>query len=407
MSRSPVIPFNPFAPPSLDDPYPALEEARRQASVFFNPVLEMWMVTRYADVISVVRDPRRFASHDTVRYPHDLSPRTRALLATGYEEMSILVNDDPPFHTRMRGLVGNAFLPERIRALEPRIRAITTELLDRLAGEREADLVARLAWPLPVRVIGAMSGVPEDDMTKVKAWSDDWMLLCLGRIPEEQQLAHAEGVLAFQRYTTALVEARRREPQDDITTSLVQARFEGGELSTPEIAVFMMGLLLAGHETTTNLIANTLLHLLRAPAILDEVRRDASLIPAAIEETLRFDPPIQGMIRTVRAPATVGGVELPEGARMFLSYAAANRDEAEFTEPDRWNPRRAASERHLGFGHGIHFCIGAPLARLEARVALEQILARLPDVRLAPDHTIAYVPNLLHRGPRSLRVAWG
>jgi cytochrome P450 len=406
VSEAPVIPFNPFVSPGLEDPYPALAEASKTAPVFFNPVLDSWMVTRYADVISVVREPKRFASHDTVRYPGDLSPRTRELLATGYSEMSILVNDDPPFHTRMRGLVRKAFLPERIDALGGRVRAITAELVDRFAGDGEADIVERLAWPLPARVICVMSGVPESDLHKVKGWSDDWLLLTLGRLPEEKQLACAEGVLAFQRYLTEIVEARRREGRDDITTSLVQATLDGERLSTPEVVMFMAGLLLAGHETTTNVIANTLLHLLREPDRFRAVVEDRDLVPAAIEESLRFDPPVQGMMRTVREPSAVGAVTLPAGAKLFLSYAAANRDPAAFTDPDRFDWRRAASERHLAFGHGIHYCIGAPLARLEARIALEHIIERLPGLTLVPDQVLEYVPNLIHRGPRRLRVRW-
>ncbi|MCY1021042.1 cytochrome P450 [Pyxidicoccus sp. MSG2] len=407
MSTPPPAFSSRFEPRYVDDPYPLYARLRQEAPVQFSEDMHLWVVSRYEDVKTVLLNPGDFLSANAFRNPVPPAPEVLAALAEGYPQVPALVDDDPPNHTRMRVIVTKALAPHRVSAMEPRVRAIAAELVDAFAREGRADLVGRLAFPLPARVIGAIMGLPDSDLERLKSWTEDLSTLSAGNAPVPRQVECARGLVAIQKYLAGHIAERRRAPKDDLISALIEARHEDTPpLSDVELISLLSMLHFAGHETTANLLGNAVVMLLQSPELLVALRRDASRIPAAIEEALRFDAPVQGMMRTTRRAVTLGGVEVPEGARLLVLYASANRDAAAFHEPDRAQPRRSDVGRHLGFGLGIHHCIGAPLARMEVRIALELLLERLPGLRLAPGNPLLYVPNFLHRGPRRLLVEW-
>lgn len=405
MSNAPVREFDHLTPPLLDDPYPLYEQLRREAPVTYNPAFQMWFVSRHEDVLAILRDPARFSSAHILDPIEAHTPEVRAVLGADAGVYPLLASD-PPLHTRVRSLAGKAFSSQRLAALEPRIRAIATELIDAFAADGEADLVARFAEPLPIRLTGELFRIPVADMERIKRWCDDETVFLMAPLPPERRVELAHSVAAYRRYLRGLIEQRRAEPGDDLVSELIQARI-GGEspLSTEEIVGTLCVLIFAAHLTTTNMLGNALLHLLRREGAWQRLRESPALIPGALEESMRFDAPVQGLSRTVTEDCEVGGVKLARGARLFVLFASANRDPACTPDPDRFDLERAPTQ-HLAFGRGPHFCIGAQLARMEGAIALELLTRRLPDLRLAGDEPPGYLPNLVHRGPGSLRVTW-
>jgi len=396
-----------FEPQYVEDPYPLYARLREQAPVQYSPELQLWVVSRYEDVKAAVGNPEDFRSANAFRNPVPPAPEVLAALAEGYPQVPALVDDDPPNHTRMRAIVGKALAPHRLSAMETPVRAIARQLIDAFRDDGHADLVEQLCFPLPARVIGAILGLPDSDLPRLKRWTEDLATLSAGNAPVPRQVECARGLVSVQKYLAGHIAQRRREPRDDLISALIEARYEDTPpLSDVELISLLSMLHFAGHETTANLLGNLLVWHLREPPRLAALRDDPGLLPRAIEETLRLDAPVQGMMRTTARAVTLGGVEIPEGARVLVLFASANRDPDVFQAPDQGHPRRSDLGRHLGFGMGIHYCIGAPLARLEVRVAMELVLEKLPGLRLAPDSPILYLPNFLHRGPRRLRVEW-
>jgi cytochrome P450 len=264
----------------------------------------------------------------------------------------------------------------------------------------------RFAFPLPMTVVADLLGVPREDMPRVKAWHDDWMVLFTPGAPLARQLDAARSVVAYQRYYAALIEDRRARPRDDLTTALAEARVEGESFTMAEMISHMMILLSAGHETTTSLVGHLVMQLLRQPEQWRAIDAEPGLMGPAIEEAVRFYSPVQMEPRVTTQAVELGGVSLPRGARLHLLYGAANRDPEVFPDPDRYDIRREHPTRHVGFGWGIHFCIGAPLARLETRVALEVLRERLPGLRTSPGFAPEYVPDFYFRHLKHLKIAW-
>lgn len=406
MSNAPVREFDHLTAPLLDDPYPLYEQLRREAPIAYNPAFQMWFVSRYEDALAVLRDPVRFSSAHILDPIEEHTPEVRAVLGDDHAGVYPLLASDPPLHTRVRSLVSKAFTPQRLAALAPRIRAIATELVDAFAAEGQADLIERFAVPLPIRVTGELFRIPVADMERIKRWCDDETLFLMAPLPPERRVALASSVAAYRSYLRGLVEQRRAEPGDDLVSELIQARADGETpLGTDELVGTLCVLIFAAHLTTTNMLGNTLLQLLRRDGAWQRLREAPALIPGALEESLRFDAPVQGMSRTVTEDCELGGVTLPRGARVFVMFASANRDPACAHEPDRFDLERAPAQ-HLAFGRGPHFCIGAPIARMEGCIALELLTDRLPGARLAGDTPPGYSPNLAHRGPGSLHVTW-
>lgn len=399
--------FNPLAPDQLEDPYPVYARARREQPVFHARLLDAWVVTRYADVAAVLRDPARFSSVGSLEAKTTLPPEATAVLRAGYLEFQSLVQSDPPDHTRVRNVFNKALSPPRINALEPFVRAVADELLDGFAGDGEADLVDRFAFPLPGIVIGRLLGVPRDDVPQLKQWSNAKQVLLSATESPERLAACAHEFLALQRYFIEHLERRAAAPRDDLLTLLVPAALGGSAPLTMQEAVCnAIDLLAAGHETTTDLIGNGLALLLAHPEALARLRAAPDLWPDALDEMLRFDAPVRGLFRRLTAPAEVGGVALPAGARLFLLYGSANRDEDAFPRADTFDLGRRSPTPHLSFAKGIHFCVGNALARLEGRVAFERLLARLPNPRRHPSQPAQRRPYVLLRGFEHLPLSW-
>lgn len=402
--------YNPLEAPLLDNPFPFYERLRQQEPVTFAPAFHLWLVSRYQDVMAVLRDTRRFSSRDILRPPVGIPPELLQLLEeSGYSPDYPLLGDDPPAHTRIRNLAGKAFSPTSVNAMEPRIRAIARAHVDAMvSGNTRADIVSALAWPLPMDVIAELLGIPAADREQIRKWIEDEKHFFVPHLPPDALRAAVEGVAAFRRYLRATIEQRQQHPQEgDFLSTLIQARIEGERpLSTVELANLLSVFVFAGNETTTNLISAALLHLLSRPGLWQELRADPATIPNALEEVLRFDAPVMGMMRTATEATQVGGVEIPAGARLMLLFASANRDESVFEQAGRFDIHRPNANRHLGFGHGTHYCMGAPLGRLEARIALELLVERLPNPRLVEGEPITYLPNIIHRGPQRLVLEW-
>ncbi len=398
--------YNPFSPDQTADPHPMFARARREMPVFYSAPLNMWIVTRYDDITAILKDPVRFSSAESLRIHTPLTPEALAVLQERYAGGGALVNDDPPAHTRHRALVNKAFTPRRVAEMEPHICQIAQELIEAFVHDGQADLVRQFAYPLPMIVICELIGVPRSDMDLVKQWCDEWNALMSGRVSSEGQITGARAIVALHHYFVSLLEQRAQTPQKDLATGLVEARMEGeSSVTVPEMANLLFSVTFGGHETTTKLISNAVALLLSHPEQWQALRANPSLAPNAVEETLRWDCPLLGMLRTTTEEVEVAGQRLPKGANVMLMFASANRDEQHGVQPDSFDIRRKPSD-HLSFGRGIHYCLGAQLARLEGRIALEMLAQHLPTLRLQPGRSLVYAPNLVLRGLQSLPVTW-
>jgi cytochrome P450 len=386
-------------PATLPDPYPVLARLREASPVAeFDGALVV--VGRHADCASVLRHPNASSQRGTsLLAPAD---RRRA------RERPSFLSLDPPDHTRLRRLVSKAFTARRIAGLEPRIRAITGELLTAAATAGQLEVVSQLAYPLPVRIISELLGVPVEDYPRFAGWSARLAYSLqpgFGFTPEEAQARAEAADLAsaeFAVYFRELIAVRRAQPQPDLLSALISAEDSGDQLSADELIATCVLLLVAGHETTVGLIANAILALLRHPGQLALLQAHPELAASAVEETLRYDAPVQLTSRVAKGGMQVGTVTAPDRALVMLLLAAAGRDPEVFPDPDRFDIRRGASN-HLAFATGPHFCLGAPLARLEATIALGEVARRVIAPELAPDG-LSYKPNMNLRGPDRLVV---
>jgi cytochrome P450 len=400
--------FNPFYGAQLDDPYPMFARARRDEPVFYSELLKMWYVTRYDDIVAVVRDPDRFSSAEAINVPVDYTPATQHAIAASFLSHGSLTDNDPPSHTKIRRLVNKAFTARQVADLNTRIRTIANNLIDDFVSDGHAEFVHQFSFPFPMRVILTMLGAPEDDLLKLKQWADDWVMLLLSvQLTPEQQTETIGRLLQSQDYWTDLIEQRRAQPREDLLSDLIQASQATSEpMGLLQMVNLCSTLTLAGHETTTNLLGNCLYRLLSLPDQWRLVHEDRANIPRALEETLRRDTSVHALMRTTTEPVELNGVQLPTGARLALLFASANHDEAYFPDPTRFDLHRADSKSHLAFGHGIHHCIGAPLARLEGQISLELLIERLPGLHLTPSQKVSFVANPIHRGIKELKIEW-
>ena len=394
------VAYNPLSPRMARNPYPHYAELRARDPVHRSRLLDAWVFSRHADVDAILRDFRRFSNDQRKRDPR-LRRRRRSL---PLPEPTILFLD-PPDHTRLRSLVNKAFTPRAVTALETRIRGMAGALLDEAGDPAGFDLMEALANPLPVMVIAEMLGVPPEDRAQFKTWSNQRARILEPTVSgRELQIAQQAG-RSLDACFRKIIEARRAEPRDDIISALVHVEEAGDRLTEREMLGMLRLLLVAGNETTTNLIGNGVLALLRHPEQMRALRDDPGLIPMAIEELLRFDSPVQATLRLVREDCEVNGFPLRRGDNAVLLNGAANHDPAAFDEPDRLDVRRG-EVNHVAFGRGIHYCLGAPLARLEGRIAIEVLLERYPALRLLSDRP-AFRSSIVLRGLDALPVAAG
>lgn len=369
--------FLPHSPAEIPQIYAWFEQMRAGQPVFHSEQFPLWQVFRYNDVQEVLTNYSHFSSQDTFE---------------GFLQ-DTLITKDPPAHRKLRNLVNLAFTPRAVARLSDRVTQITQELLDAVKAEGTMDIVSDIAFPLPAKVIAEMLGVPAEDWDIFRRWA----LLSGG---ENQASSEQTGQPQrnmreeMNSYFSHLLEARRREPREDLITALSVAEIDGERLSEQELVSFCFLLLAAGQETTKNLIANTILCLTDHPEALARLQREPELMPTALEEVLRYLPPVWFLFRRTIQEVELGGQRIPAGQAILAWTASANRDAAQFPEPDRFDIMREPN-RHLAFGHGIHFCVGAPLARLEARIALPMILEQLRDLKRVEDVPIAIRTGLV------------
>lgn len=416
------IRFDPFSEEHRIDPYPAYAELRRHAPAYRVEKPGAWAISRYADVAFVLRHPELFSSSamqtmmtsgftggsgtpglglagaDAARFAELL--RTLPVSIADVLGSRSLIASDPPRHGALRNLVNRGFTPRRIAELEPRIRAIARASLAAVQEKRELDLVADFAVPLPVTVIAELLGVEPERTADFKRWSDCTVAGATGTGAGIRPETMLEAFAELSTYMIGVIEQRRAEPKEDLISTLIRAENGEAGLTPLEVVMFTLLLLVAGNETTTNLLGNTMLALLAHPAELDRVQRDPALIPALVEEALRFDGPIQFVFRTATQDVDLAGARIPAGATVMPLIGSANRDDAQFEGADRLDVSRN-TQGHLAFGVGIHFCLGASLARLEARVALEELLAHFVRFELT-EPRLEYVDSFLVRGPKRL-----
>jgi cytochrome P450 len=400
--------YDPFSEPLLSDPYPYFADLRRGAPVFYAEAVDHWVVAHHDDVKAVLLDPESYSAANTITPIYPLSDRAQRVLREGaWNQRPALGNNDPPGHARFRRNVHRAFTPRRVALLEPFIRRFVEAALDRVEPLGRCDLMAELLYDLPAFVILELLGIPDEGVALVREAAANRVVFVWGRPTAEEQERLAEAMVRFWGYLREIVDERVAEPRDDLTSDLVRVRAGDDEIFTlDEIASVLFAFLTAGHETTSSLLGNAARRLLEHAGSWAAIASEPARIPNAVEEVLRFDSSVVAWRRRTRRPVQIRGVEIPEGAQLLLLLGSANHDEEVFPDGERFDIGRANAGAHLSFGHGIHFCLGAPLARLEAATALEILARRLPALRLVADAALEFIPNTSFRGPLELHVEW-
>ncbi|HSK88820.1 MAG TPA: cytochrome P450 [Anaerolineales bacterium] len=386
------------------DPYPFYAQLRDQDPVHWDEEHGFWVLTRYADIASVYQNPR-FSRAQGLRSGFERLPEYEQTIAEPVYRCfaKTMFYSDPPYHTRLRGLVNSAFTPAAVERMRPYVQQTVDALLDTVQNTGKMDAIHDFANPLPILVIAQMLGLPAEERGQFKRWSDD-LFAILGGVPHAPELMEdaARSLTALTEYITELSEARRKHPRPDLLTALVEATQAGEKLTQDELVANMIILLSAGHETTINLIGNGLLALLQNPDQRQKLRDQPDLVDSAVEEMMRYDNPVQISYRSAAEDVEIGGKCIRKGQLVNSILAAGNRDPERFSEPDRFDIRRDEG-RHLGLGLGIHFCLGAPLVRLEAQTAFTAILRRFPELSLATEN-LEWQEHPIFRGVKSLPV---
>ncbi|HEV3472082.1 MAG TPA: cytochrome P450 [Actinomycetota bacterium] len=392
--------FDPLAPKTHADPYPIYAALRAEGPVHRTP-RDAWLVLAYEPAVAILRDHDRFSvEHSKYRKQRDdapLGPTERGL-------ENIMLFKDPPDHTRLRTLVNKAFTPRIVERLRTRIHEIVDELLDAAADRGEMDVISDFAYPLPVRVIAEMLGVPAEDRDRFKQWSRGVAPILDPDIDAETFTSVAESGLYLAAYFDELVQKRRAEPKADLVSELIAAEDQGEKLTEEELRATLILLLVAGHETTMNLIGNGLYALLRNPEQWQRLVEDPSLSRTAIDELLRYDGPVHLTARTATSDVEIGGTRVEAGEMCVVVLGAANRDPEQFPDPDRLDVGRSPN-KHLAFSAGGHFCVGATLARVEGQIAFETLVRRFPNIALASEE-VRYRPTVTLRGLEALPVTF-
>lgn len=406
-----------FDPATQEDWYPAYRVLREEQPIYRIPDTNLYVLTRYDDIIQVVRDPKLFSVLGEVhggdlliKHPEarDYYKKHGLGRETGVGRWSPL-SSDPPDHRRYRALVDRFFQGRPLAGTRGLIERLVDELIDGFAKDGEVEIVSAFAEPLPVTVITTLLGLPLEDMPQLKKWSAAWAAPFARGLTLEQEMDVARQGVDFQNYIKQVADARRSNPRDDIISHLVQAKFDGERpLTDHEIASIVDHLYIGGNETTTFAITSGMWLMLREPAIYRDLLADPSRIPTFAEEVLRLESPTQGLYRTATADAEIRGVPIPKGSTVHLRFAAANRDEAVFPDADRLKLDRPNASRHLAFSQGEHHCPGAGLSRLEQVIAYERLLERLPDLSLTPGRNdFTHIPGFVLRALKQLHLSFG
>jgi cytochrome P450 len=388
------------------NPYPLYQQIRSTDPVHWDEPMGFWVLTRYADIVTALRDSRFSKAQGMAvalnRLPEAEQETARPLYDLFSKQM---LYADPPYHTQLRGLVNKAFTPRMVEKMRAHIQQIVDELLDAVQDHGRMDVIWEFAYPLPMTVTMELLGLPPEDREQFKKWSDDFMAI-IGVVRREAHLMEKarQSLVEFADYIGNLQEQRRQHPQDDLLGALFSVEEEGNKLSHEEVVANSILLLAAGHETTTNLIGNSVLALLRHPDQMQKLKDDPALITTAVEELLRYDNPVQIMWRLATEDLEIGDKRINQGQMVNFVVGAANRDPVQFPNPDRLDLSRLEN-RHAGFGFGIHFCLGAPLARLEGEIAINTVLRRLPNLQLETE-ALEWQESPTFRGVKALPVAF-
>lgn len=405
--------FNPFSPAAQQCPHLYYRLMQEQAPVFHPEGTDLYMITKNEMVVPILRDTQTFSNRfgSAGEAPNaEVVERIKEVLANGWPQVPTMLTIDPPYHTRYRGTVAPYFTPRRMAELREPVEAIVTRLIDQLP-EGPCNFVTAFAVPLPIEAIAQVLNVPSDRMDDFKRWSDDSIANIGTVITDDRRVEAYRGIVEFQQYFAAQLERRRTEPADDLLTDLVNAQIDTDPLpdGTPgpkralemaEMLSIVQQLLVAGNETTTKSLTEGAMLLATHPEVWEKLKADpAGYAPLVTEEVLRLSTPTQGMFRLVTKDTELAGVQIPKGARLVVVYAAANRDPSVWgDDPDRFDPDRPNIKEHLAFGKGIHFCLGAPLSRLELNAAFEQLARRLDSIELLESNDLRYHPSFMLRG---------
>jgi len=402
-------------------PYPIFAELRAESPVHYSDKLGAWVCTRYDDIKTVLHDTDRFSSAmptgpsnlgeimadamaELSRDPSMAEVFKKVMSNRG--QAAVLLNADPPDHRRQRLSVNKAFRPARLRGMEPMIEEVTARLLDDVVPAGRMEVVSEFAVGLPMTIIAKALGVGESDLGTFKRWSDDLVMPVGNHHPSVEQVrGYLRSSTEFTDFFGDMLEQRKADPQEDIISDVATAEVNGQELTEAEKLSMLQQFLVAGNETTTKLLTNIVHHLTTDAHLEQQLRDDPSLIELAVEEALRIEAPVGGLFRMAKVDVEVGGHSVKAGDHVWVLFAAGNRDDDQFEDPDAFDACRANVRDHLAFGHGEHFCIGAQLARSEAKIAVEQILARMTNLRLIDDHpSFEYEDTFVLRGLKALHV---
>lgn len=400
--------FDPQSEQFIEDPYQPYGLIRDTAPIVRVESAGGWIVTGRHETLEVMSDPVRLTSRTNLDGAYPFAPACRKILDDSFFFHVSLFNMAPPEQTEFRAFVGDYFSPRSIRRLEPSIRSQAEAIVQSFAGDGNAELMQQFALPFPAAVICDLIGIPVEDRPQVMAWHTDWIMLQVVPLEPEQQLRCAKSVVEYEEYFVQLVTDRIQNPSEDVTSLFARAvAGPDAKYDMADAVVSLRVMLAAGHETTTGLIGSVTYHLLRDRHLWERLLAEPGLIGAAIEEGLRFDPPVQGVNRVATEDVQIAGVTIPAGSRINPMLGSIGRDPGMFDNPDEFRLDREGPPRHLGFGYGVHFCLGAALARLESRIALETLVRRLPGLRLAPNTQVRHLPGgiTFHR-LAALPVVW-
>ena len=418
MEHLPVRPESPAECPvtALSDTFHLSNEqleavfrkARAESPVSFLPDIGFWAVTKFDDIKSVLGDQEKFSAEITLEPLVPVFPEVGKLLQErGFSPRPTMSNNEREDHARIRRNVQLAFSPNRNKKLEPYIRSLVNEAIDRFEADKRADLVKQMVYELPALVLFKLLGIPEGDVKVIKMWADSRLILSFGRPGLDEQLVAAGHLADYWDYCLELVQKRIAEPQDDLPSDLLEVRAGDDSILTVEdINNVVFGLLLAGHETTTNMSGNAILSVLQYPDTWNAIVADTSLIPQAVEECLRFRSSVVAWRRLAKCDVELSGVKISAGSRLLCFLPSGNRDESRFENGEVLDIRRKDARKHIAFGFGRHFCLGAPLARFELQIILEELARRLPGLRLVENQDLMPVETVQFRGPQQLWVEW-
>lgn len=398
--------YQPFA---QDDPFPSYAALRAEAPVAYDERIGYWIVTRYDDIKAVFADWETFSSENAQAPVRERAAEAKRIMADGgftaYSGLSARV---PPEHTRIRKVAGKAFTPRRFRVLEPTIRGNVVRLIEQMLAnpDRTGEIVRDLAYDIPTITILTLIGADVTKIDTFKRWSDSRAAMTWGDLSEDEQIPHAHNLVDYWAECRRLVAEAHETERDSLVGDMVRMQREGDEITDHEIASLCYSMLFAGHETTTTLISNLVRELLSHPDQWRQIIEEPGRIPGAVDETLRYSPSIVGWRRRALKDAEIGGVAIPRGSDILLLMGSANRDETHFEDPEVFDITRPNAREHLAFGYGIHYCLGNMLAKLQAKIALEELVRLAPELRLAEDADIHFGENLSFRAPLAVPVNW-